>query len=397
MSPRFVYIALGLASSLLALELPSSVQRSALPSATASSADPVAQGASVPEPLIQPSVLNPVSEAEMQGVFEEVKTPYKYGMILMGSNEEYADCANIFRFKDRWYMVYVTIRNKLGYETCLAESTDLLHWTPKGKILPFAGKGWDAVQADGGIALFDTNWGGSNTLKTFKGRYWMSYFGGNREGYEPDPLSIGMASTDDPSSVAPWVRHEANPVLSPTAGDARPFEQATLYKSFILQDEAESTGYPFVMFYNGKQQGKWIERIGMAYSRDLVHWIRPANEGPVIDNLKGISGDPQITRLGKLWVMFYFGAGWKKGAFDTFACSYDLKNWTRWNGPDLVRASLPYDKIFAHKPWVIKHEGVVYHFYCAVSKEGRGLALATSRDLRPSTPVPNSPSTVPAP
>ena len=36
--------------------------------------------------------------------------------------------------------------------------------------------------------------------------------------------------------------------------------------------------------------------------------------------------------MGDLWVMFYFGAGWQPKAFDTFACSYDLVNWTKWEG-----------------------------------------------------------------
>jgi hypothetical protein len=58
-------------------------------------------------------------------------------------------------------------------------------------------------------------------------------------------------------------------------------------------------------------------------------------------------------------------------------------NWTKWTGPDLISPSESWDKTFAHKPWMIKHEGVVYHFYCAVSKEGgRVLALATSKDLK---------------
>ena len=372
-----------------ALAAPVPVAPAVAPGSTPASAAP----APAPVPAIDPALV--VSQEEMQAVFDEVKTPYKYGIILPGTNEEYADCANVFRFRDRWYMVYVRIRNKVGYETCLAESSDLLNWTPKGVILPFSNAGWDARQADGGIALFDTSWGGSNTLHPHQGRYWMSYFGGNKEGYEPDPLSIGLASTLDPSSPEPWTRHEANPVMTPFAADARPFEQETLYKSFIMHDPTESLGYPFIMYYNGKQKGKWVERIGMAYSRDLVNWVRPANEGPVIDNLKGISGDPQIVRIGKLWVMFYFGAGWKKGAFDTFACSRDLRNWTKWEGPHLLQSSEPYDKTFAHKPWIIKHEGVVYHFYCAVSKEGRGLALATSRDLRPVPPAPAPASTLP--
>ena len=56
-------------------------------------------------------------------------------------------------------------------------------------------------------------------------------------------------------------------------------------------------------------------------------------------------------------------------------------NWTKWTGPHLIEPSEPWDATYAHKPWVIKHDGVVYHFYCAVGNEGRVIALATSRDL----------------
>ena len=82
------------------------------------------------------------------------------------------------------------------------------------------------------------------------------------------------------------------------------------------------------------------------------------------------------------------------GAFDTFAASRDLVHWTHWNGDDLVKASEPYDTPFAHKPWIIKHDDVVYHFYCAVGgkEQHRSIALATSKDLhspvQPSAPRP---------
>ena len=80
--------------------------------------------------------------------------------------------------------------------------------------------------------------------------------------------------------------------------------------------------------------------------------------------------------------MFYFGAFWKPGAFDRFACSYDLVNWTDWKGEDLISPSEDYDNKYAHKPFVIKNKGVVYHFYCAVDEKGnRGIALATSKDI----------------
>jgi hypothetical protein len=119
----------------------------------------------------------------------------------------------------------------------------------------------------------------------------------------------------------------------------------------------------------------------MAVSRDMRHWSR-FGAGPVVDNGSGISGDPQIVRMGELWVMFYFGAFWRPHGFDTFACSRDLVNWTKWEGPALISPSEPWDATFAHKPWLIFHNGVVYHFYCAVGSEGRAIALATSREIR---------------
>jgi predicted GH43/DUF377 family glycosyl hydrolase len=132
----------------------------------------------------------------------------------------------------------------------------------------------------------------------------------------------------------------------------------------------------------------------MAVSRDMVRWSR-YGEGPVVDNGKGISGDPQIVRMGDVWVMFYFGAGWKANAFDTFAVSYDLVHWTKWKGPDLVAPSLPWDETYAHKPWVLSHDGVVYHFYCAVGTEGRLIALATSQDLHAAPRAPRGRTDVP--
>jgi hypothetical protein len=56
--------------------------------------------------------------------------------------------------------------------------------------------------------------------------------------------------------------------------------------------------------------------------------------------------------------------------------------WTKWTGPDLIAPSEPWDQQYAHKPWVVRANGIVYHFYCAVGNEGRVIALATSKDLK---------------
>jgi len=324
-----------------------------------------------------------VDEPTMQRIYDEVKTPYKYGVVLKGGEGKMVDCPSVFFVKPRWYMLYVCM-NKVGYETHLAQSGNLLQWTTLGKVLSFSPSGWDQWQADGGAALVDHTWGGSAELQKFKGRYWLSYIGGAKQGYEPDPLAIGIAWTKEPTKSAEWQRLPENPVLSTEQTDVREFEKKTLYKSTIIWDKSKSLGFPLVMFYNGKLKNGF-ERIGMAVSDDMVHWQRYGPD-PVVANgeekRNGMSGDPQIVRVGDVWVMFYFGAGWKPKAFDTFACSYDLVHWTKWTGDHMVAPSEPYDEQYAHKPWVLKHDGVVYHFYCAVGDEGRVIALATSRPLQ---------------
>ena len=320
----------------------------------------------------------------MQQVYDEVKTPFKYGIVIRGETGQLVDCPNVFRKAGQWYMVYVGITDSVGYETFLARSVDLLHWEKLGKIMTFPPEGWDKWQVSGGIALCDPTWGGSSELQAYDGKYWLSYIGGVLQGYETDPLAIGIAWTTTPTEPKEWTRLAENPVLSCDQPDVREFEKKTLYKSQIIRDRARALGHPFVMFYNGKFKDGF-ERIGIAVSDDMIHWQRFGKD-PVVANgvekERGISGDPQIARMGDLWVMFYFGAFWQPNAFDTFACSTDLVHWTKWTGPHLVQPSEPWDQQFAHKPWIIKHDGVVYHFYCAVGDEGRVIALATSKDLK---------------
>jgi hypothetical protein len=327
--------------------------------------------------LSPPLEERPVPETVMNQIYREVKTPYKYGVVVTGENGDPVDCPSVFMQNGKWYMMYISM-NKVGYETHLAESENLLQWKPLGKILAFRKGTWDANQAAGYIALQDPDWKGSYKLRQFDKKYWLSYLGGALEGYETDPLSIGIAWTSDPTTAGPWARLDG-PVLSKDQPGCRYWEKLTQYKSNIIFDEQESLGWPFVMFYNGKSESGY-ERIGMAVSGDMKRWERFGID-PVIDNGSGISGDPQIVRIGDVWVMFYFGASWKPKAFDTFACSYDLVHWTKWEGQHLVEPSVPWDEQYAHKPWVVNHNGVVYHFYCAVGNQGRVIGLATSKEL----------------
>ena len=344
-----------------------------------------------------------ISKNVMQKIYDEVKTPYKYGMVVAPEdNYHQIDCPMVYREGGKWYMTYVVYNGKdgtdgRGYETWLATSDDLLQWKTLGSLLCYADKGWDMNQRAGYPALIDWTWNGSYEMAKYKGRHWMSYFGGEGTGYEAihKPLNMGMASTKgDITQAHPW-ETSPSPVLSINDKSAQWWEKLTHYKSTVYWDKNKTLGKPFVMFYNagGINPANQLkaERIGIALSSNMTSWrrlpLRTAkrktgnpvffHEAPGI-----ITGDAQIVKFPHYYVMFYFSAynpERKYNAYNTFAVSRDLVNWQDWEGADLVYPSKPYDDMFAHKSYVLKHQGVVYHFYCAVNHAGqRGIAVATS-------------------
>ena len=363
-----------------------------------------------------PALSQKISKSVMQTIYEEVKTPYKYGMVVAPQdNYHKIDCPMVYREGSKWYMTYVVYNGKdgtdgRGYETWLATSDDLLHWKTLGRLLSYADKGWDMNQRAGYPALIDWTWGGSYAMAKYKGRHWMSYFGGVGTGYEAvrAPLNMGMASTKAPITEATEWQTSAKPVLSIEDKDAQWWEKLTHYKSTVYWDRSKTLGKPFVMFYNagGINPANQLkaERIGIALSNNMTTWKRlplrsskrrvgnPVffHEAPGI-----ITGDAQIVKFPHYYVMFYFSAynpTRKYNAYNTFAVSRDLVNWQEWDGADLVYPSKPYDDMFAHKSYVLKHNGVVYHFYCAVNTAGqRGIAVATN------VPMAHSEVSFPAP
>lgn len=330
-----------------------------------------------------------VTPEVMQEIYEEVKTPHKYGLILVPDSNKYKmDCPTIFRHNGQWVMTYIVFDGR-GYETWLAHSENLIDWDVQGKIMQFTDTtDWDSNQKAGYPSLINYKWGGDYAINLYDGKYWMSYFGGNTRGYEKGLLSLGMAYTNNnPATLHEWERLE-KPVLMSTDEDAGWYDNSTMYKSFIIEDKEQLTGHPFVMYYNARgdsiNPNRGAERISMAVSDDMVNWQRYENN-PLLNHHKGITGDAVIQKIGDVYVMFYFRAYWPEGrtvVYNSFACSYDLQNWTQWEGTHLIEPSESYDNLFAHKAYVIKHDGIVYHFYNAVDKLGnRGIALATSEDI----------------
>lgn len=329
--------------------------------------------------------LPPVSEEEMKRIYNMICTPYKYGAVLK-LPDDFTDSPSVFSFMGKWYMYFISISkdcNISGYETHLAVSHDLLHWEITDTVFRRNEENhWDSKQCAGYAAFFDTHFGGSNTLSRVNGKYYISYLAGNSDGYEPDPLYMGLAHSLSP--ISEFTRLP-EPILRPDDADTRPAETKTLYRSFLFEDKDGLTGHKYINFYNGKDNIH-KERIFTAVSDDGEHWER-YGDTPVIDDIVEnpdvqISGDPQIVKIGDIYVMFYFKYIPSEGAVDTFACSRDLVHWTRWNGEPLIRPSESWDNVHAHKPWVISHDGTVYHFYCACNDQNeRFIALATSEPL----------------
>lgn len=186
-----------------------------------------------------------------------------------------------------------------------------------------------------------------------------------------------------------WKSYDKS-VLSPDDKDRQWFDNITQYKTTVYWDKDKTLGAPFVMFYNAAglhpESGLKAERVGIALSNDMKNWKRYAGNPVFAHEIKNtITGDAHIQKLGNLYVMFYFSAfvpSRPYKAYNTFACSYDLIHWYDWKGDDLIFPSEGYDNRYAHKSYVIKHNGVVYHFYCAVNDEKqRGIAVATSKSM----------------
>lgn len=320
----------------------------------------------------------------LEKIYEKIKTPYKYGAVLK-LDGRMTDSPVVFKRDGRYYMSFVSIDNecKTGYQTHIAESEDLLHWRCLGNVLTQKGK-WDSEQSGGYAQLQDNMFGGSNALMTIDGQYLFAYIGGNLKGYETDPLSMGVATTPDFLNFDEYQKLDS-PILSGSDPDARQGENLTIYKADIFYDCKNTLGYRYVNAYNAKDLSH-RESIFLAVSNDGIHWERYGDRAiiPVTecaDSVR-INGDPQIVMIDGYYVMFYFvydvALG---GAYNTFAVSEDLIHWTKWDGAPLIKPEYEWENVHAHKQWVIKENGTVYHYYCAVNGSERFIALATSQPM----------------
>ena len=334
-----------------------------------------------------------LSNEVFQSIYEEVKTPYEYGIVLSYSgvgtgtfDSDLIDNPNVFAIPGDDTYVYMTYvgHDGTGYRTGLARSTDMLHWEKVGKILENGEPGaWDEYNAAGYIVR-DHKWGELPTPHVMAdGRLAMTYLASDTPGYEAGIKRAGVAFADSifqpDGSLSQWERYP-DPVLDAHDG-TYPYEKGTIWKLQAIWDEENSR---YVGFYNA---AGGPEVMCQAYSEDLTHWEREATN-PVLNQDTSPSGDvwgdshnadADVVKIGDYWVMFYFTSS-PGGIIDSFAVSKDMVHWEKSYIP-LTERNSTYSSTYAHKPCVVKKNGVVYHYYNAVGSEGRLIALDTSIDL----------------
>lgn len=324
-------------------------------------------------------------------------TPYKYkDPVLVGSgkpgafDEKSVDIPFVFRHNGQFYMLY-TGYDGIGYQSALATSDDLLHWTHKGIILarePESDR-WDKV---GGSATWmikkSDNFYDTPELLKVDGKYWFVYHSYPNSGYEDGPAEISLAwSTDE--ELLEWHRLD-KPVFS--WRDGGEWERGGLYKAGIIRDK--DTWY---LFYNAKNtDARWIEQTGMARSTDLMNWERCDKNpilkvGPKAWDSRFLS-DPYILRDGDIWVNYYFGLG-PGHAQEGLALSANLEDWEKVEEPIIPHGEPgSNDSGHAHKASIVYWNGILYHFYCAtrpyregdptkIWEEFRTICVATSKPL----------------
>lgn len=326
-----------------------------------------------------------VSDFEMNAVYEKIKTPNKIGPVVKWDSS-FTDSPTVFLHDGCYYMYFIAISKDIsvsGYETHLAVSRDLTKWEYIGPVLRRNEEGhWDSKQCAGYAAFTDVDFNGGCRLNKVNGKYFVSYLAGNSDGYEPDPLYMGLASAADPADYRSYSRMK-DPILLPGAPDARPYETKTLYKSCMFIDPLKTTGYDYVNVYNAKGQDD-KERIFLAVSEDGIRWERYGNRACLDlvseDSESLITGDPQILLIDDIYVMLFFRYCRNRPAFNTFACSRDLENWKVWEGDPLIKSEYEWEQTHAHKSWLVHANNRNYHFYCAVNDAAneRFIALATS-------------------
>lgn len=340
------------------------------------------------------------------------RTPYKYPELVLkatGNKQDFdglsVDDPIVFRADGSFHMLYIGY-DGTGYQTGLASSTDLVHWTRTALVGPRTpASRFTKYNLAISSILRDKNLHGTGEAIKVDGQYLAAWNAYPSAGYEEGAAVIGLATSRD---LLHWTL--TDPILYPA--DGGPWEHGGLYRPDLLLDRGT-----YYLYYNAKtdtlpksEGGGWHEQTGVATSTDLKKWTRYGGN-PILRNGKRgsatypvtnpihdqspsttdardsrFASNPYVVKNGDKYAMFYFGFGYERPgrACEMLALGRDCFHFVKV--PEILIDVGPpgsIDETFAHKPSVIYHEGVLYHFYCAVAgkypNEARGIGVARSR------------------
>jgi beta-xylosidase len=288
----------------------------------------------------------------------------------------------------KWMMSFIGFNGE-GYNSFVAESTNLVDWTTPRLAMGFGpANEFDHGGCVIGAFLYESyDIRAPRILKRRDGRFWTLYGCYPRQGgYELRPGYEGVACSDDGLT---WRRAKNQPILAVQDPDCGSWEKDCIYQPWLVEHDGR-----FFDFYNAANGG--TEQTGLAFSKDLLSWTRHS-DNPVIRNRKDgydaqFASDPKVFRDRDHWTMFYFGVG-RGGAHIMVAFSRDLVNWTSHPDPLYLAGGNPsgLDQQYAHKISLVFNpkDEAFYMYYCACGNKGRGIGLITSRPI-PIAPPPTA-------
>jgi len=297
------------------------------------------------------------------------------------------ECPMVIRRGGEWWMYYTGIQLVDGvvHKTIgRATSKDLVDWGDRRQVLERGPQGAFDFGGLSGPFVFEVD---STHADEARGpSLAMIYVAFPGLGYETKPGRQGLAWSTDGIQ---WTRSPANPIRD--IGERPSWDDECLYKPFVTKHQGE-----FWMFYNAYGSADHCEQMGLAKAARLEGpWKRhPANPilrkgDPERDRDHRIIGDPWIMRspTADVWEMYYFAFDGQH-ARECLATSTDLVHWTKSPFNPIMDVGPPgsYDSIHCHKPSIVIHEGVYYHFVTSCGPDGRGgehraIGLATSRRI----------------
>ncbi|KAL7520947.1 hypothetical protein ACHAWX_005640 [Stephanocyclus meneghinianus] len=274
------------------------------------------------------------------------------------------------------------------YRSFVAESTDLLSWTSFRLAMGCKEGGPDEGGVVLGAYLYECyDIKAPRVLKRVDGRFYSLYGAYSKKGgYEIDPGHQGLAASDDGLFWVPVKNESILSIFGP--GTVGTWEKDSIYQPWLL--EHDGTYYNFYNAKQMPQWVEQIGIATSKNLREWKrHEDNPIlRVDTVFDSACPGRYDTQFCSDAKVffddevnhWVMFYFGVG-KGGAHIMIAFSKDLLHWIRDPEPLYYSGDNPsgLDKSYAHKISILYLNKTWYIFYCAVGDAGRGIGLLTSQ------------------